>query len=80
MLQDGLMCSLTNQHMGNTAENIAARHNISREDQDTFAAESNRKALEAITNDSFKSEIVGVKIGDKVIDTDECPIKISPEE
>ena len=80
MLQDGLMCSLTNQHMGNTAENIAAKHNISREDQDSFAAESNRKALEAISNGSFKSEIVGVKVGEKVFDVDECPVKISPEE
>merc|ERR1711931_533203 len=45
MLTDGLMCALTNQHMGNTAENIAKEFNISRADQDSFAMKSHSKAL-----------------------------------
>ena len=61
MLTDGLMCALTNQHMGNTAENIAKEFNISRADQDSFAKKSHSKALEAIKNGLFKNEIVAVK-------------------
>ena len=45
MLVDGLMCSLTNQHMGNTAENIAKKFNISRTDQDEFAKTSQMKVI-----------------------------------
>ena len=43
MLNDGLVCSLTNQHMGNTAENIAQKFNISRDEQDQFAKQSQTK-------------------------------------
>jgi len=73
MLTDGLMCALTNQHMGNTAENIAKEFNISRADQDSFAKNSHSKALAAIKNGLFKNEIVAVPVGDKSFDTDECP-------
>src|SRR3990172_10498553 len=44
MLKDGLWCSLTDCHMGNTAENIALEREISRADQDAFAAETQRRA------------------------------------
>ena len=77
MLTDGLMCALTNQHMGNTAENIAKEFNISRADQDSFAKKSNSKALAAIKNGLFKNEIVAVPVGDKSFDTDECPTEIT---
>lgn len=43
MLVDGLMCALTNQHMGNTAENVAAKYDISRSEQDDFAFSSVQK-------------------------------------
>ena len=80
MLTDGLMCALTNQHMGNTAENISKKFQISRQDQDAFAAESNRKALEAISKGAFDNELIKVKVNDTIVDKDECPSKISMEE
>lgn len=43
MMTDGLMCSLTNQHMGNTAENIAKKYEISKAEQDDFAFNSIEK-------------------------------------
>ena len=80
MLTDGLMCALTNQHMGNTAENISKKFQISRQDQDAFAAESNRKALEAINKGAFDNELIKVEVNDTIVDKDECPSKISMEE
>jgi len=80
MLTDGLMCALTNQHMGNTAENISKKFQISRQDQDAFAAESNRKALEAISKGAFDNELIKVEVNDTIVDKDECPSKISMEE
>ena len=62
MVYDGLWEGFYGYHMGVTAENIAARYNISRLDQDTFAAESNRRAIEATKNGIFKEEIVPVEI------------------
>jgi acetyl-CoA C-acetyltransferase len=78
MILDGLTDSFNNYHMGITAENIAERWNISREDQDTFALESQRKAEAAQTSGRFADEIVPVSIpqrkGDPIIfDTDEFP-------
>ena len=80
MLTDGLMCALTNQHMGNTAETISKKFKISRQDQDAFAAESNRKALEAISKGAFDNELIKVEVNDTIVDKDECPSKISMEE
>ena len=45
MMTDGLMCSLTNQHMGNTAENIAKKYEISKAEQDDFAFNSIQKVV-----------------------------------
>ncbi len=78
MLSDGLWCSLTDQHMGSTAENIARDFEVSREDQDAFAAESQRRAAAAIAAGRFASEIVPVAVpqrrGEPVqVDTDEHP-------
>lgn len=77
MIFDALTDAFDGIHMGVTAENIAERYGISRERQDAFAAESQRKAIEAVDTGKFKDEIVPVKvkIGKEEIlfDTDEYP-------
>jgi len=77
MIQDGLWCAFNDYHMGITAENVAAKYGITREQQDEAAAQSQAKAIAAIDNGSFKKEIVPVVIkgkkGDVVFDTDEYP-------
>jgi acetyl-CoA C-acetyltransferase len=64
-------------HMGITAENLVAKHNISREEQDAFAVESQRRAGVAIAEGRFKSQIVPIvkqtRKGEVVFDTDEHP-------
>jgi acetyl-CoA C-acetyltransferase len=62
MIRDGLWCALAHVHMGSTAENVAAEHEVGREDQDAFAAESQRRAAVAIREGVFADEIVGVPI------------------
>jgi len=62
MIADGLTCPITLVHMGITAENIAAKYGISREEQDEFAADSQQKAGEAIKSGKFKGEIVPVEV------------------
>ncbi len=77
MIQDGLWCAFNDYHMGVTAENVAAKYGITREQQDEAAAQSQAKAIAAIDNGSFKKEIVPIVIkgkkGDVVFDTDEYP-------
>ena len=78
MINDGLWCAITDVHMGNTAENIAREYDISREDQDAFAAQSQQRAEAAIRDGVFRDEIVPIEIpqrkGDpKIFDTDEFP-------
>lgn len=79
MVRDGLSCSLSNFiHMGITAENIAERYEISREEQDQFAVESQSRATRAVADGRFKDEITPFTIpqrkGDPVVfDTDEYP-------
>jgi acetyl-CoA C-acetyltransferase len=77
MILDGLHCALADCHMGVTAENVADQFEVSRLDQDAFAAESQRRAGEAIKAGRFKSEIVPVEVqtrkGTVTIDTDEHP-------
>ncbi|TCT00486.1 acetyl-CoA C-acyltransferase family protein [Aquabacter spiritensis] len=62
-------------HMGITAENVAARHQVSRDDQDALAAESHRRAAAAVAEGRFRSQIVPVEIktrkGTVIFDTDE---------
>ena len=64
-------------HMGMTAENLAAKHGLSREMQDAFALESQNRAAKAIAEGRFKGQIVPITIaskkGDTVFDTDEHP-------
>jgi len=78
MLQEGLTCAIAACHMGITAEEVATRYNVSRADQDAFAAESQQRAVSAIGEGRFKEEIVPVPVpqrkGDPiVVDTDEYP-------
>jgi len=75
MIKDGLMDAFHGYHMGNTAENVAQRWQITREIQDKFAVASQNKAEAARKSGRFKDEIVPVTVkerkGEKVIDTDE---------
>ncbi|MGC9197538.1 MAG: thiolase family protein [Acidobacteriaceae bacterium] len=60
MIRDGLWCALDNQHMGMTAELVAEKHSISREQQDEYALNSHRKAAAAQQAGRFDAEIVPV--------------------
>lgn len=77
MIKDGLWEAFNNYHMGITAENIAEKWSISRDEQDDFAFRSQSLAKEAIEKGLFKDEIVPVVIstkkGEVVFDTDEHP-------
>jgi acetyl-CoA C-acetyltransferase len=78
MLGEGLTCAMGGCHMGITAEAIVSRYHVSREDQDAFAAESQRRAEQAITQGLFREEIVAVELPQKkgapiLFDRDEYP-------
>ncbi len=78
MVNDGLTDVFNNYHMGITAENVAEKWGLTRQDLDEFAAASQQKAVAAIKAGKFKDEIVPVEVpqrkGDPVIfDTDEFP-------
>ncbi len=79
MICDGLQDTFNHYHMGITAENVAEQWGITREAQDEFAANSQKKAVEAIEAGRFKDEIVPVPIKVKkqevMFDTDEHPRK-----
>jgi len=84
MIKDGLWDAFNGYHMGNTAENVAEQWQITREEQDAFAAGSQQKAEAAQKAGKFADEIVPVAIksrrGDTVIDTDEHPKHGTTEE
>ena len=77
MIKDGLWDAFHGYHMGTTAENVAQKWQITREQQDQFAAASQQKAEAAQKAGRFKDEIVAVKItsrkGDVIVDADEYP-------
>ncbi|HMH08265.1 MAG TPA: acetyl-CoA C-acyltransferase, partial [Terriglobales bacterium] len=80
MVNDGLWDIYNNYHMGMTGENVAEKYGITREQQDQFALNSHRKALAAITECRFKSQIVPVELPPKkkgeapvIFDKDESP-------
>src|SRR4249920_2386890 len=80
MVNDGLWDIYNNYHMGITGENVAEKYGITREEQDQFALNSHRKALAAIKECRFKSQIVPVELPSKkkgeapvVFDKDESP-------
>ena len=62
LIQDGLWCAFNDYHMGITAENLCDQYNISRQEQDEFAARSQARASEAISANRFAEEIVPVEI------------------
>ena len=80
MVHDGLWDVYNDYHMGITGENVAEKHSISREEQDQFALNSHRKAVAAMKECRFKSQIVPVEIPAKkkgaaptIFDRDESP-------
>ena len=78
MVNDGLWCAFNDFHMGSTAENLAEKYALTREQQDAFAAASQQKAEAAQNAGKFNDEIVPVSIprrkGDPIVfDTDEFP-------
>jgi acetyl-CoA C-acetyltransferase len=78
MLFEGLTCSINSCHMGLTAEEVATRYHISREDQDDFAVASQQRAARATKDGLFTAEIVPVPVPQKKgepvpFDTDEYP-------
>ncbi|MGP1397805.1 MAG: acetyl-CoA C-acetyltransferase [Inquilinaceae bacterium] len=77
MIKDGLWDAFNGYHMGNTAENVAQRWQLTRQEQDEFALASQQKAGAAVKAGRFKDEITPVIIktrkGENVVDTDEYP-------
>jgi acetyl-CoA C-acetyltransferase len=77
MLHDGLTDAFNNIHMGVTAENLADQYEISREEQDEFAAESQQKAERAMNDGVFEDEIVPIEVpsrkGPQLVTADEHP-------
>jgi acetyl-CoA C-acetyltransferase len=77
MIKEGLWCALADCHMGNTAENVALEREISRADQDAFAAESQRRAARAWEGGAFAEEVVPVEVpqrkGTVLVEKDEHP-------
>ena len=77
MIKDGLWDAFNGYHMGNTAENIAQQWQITREEQDRFALQSQQRAEAAMNADRFQDEIVPVTIktrkGENVVKKDEHP-------
>jgi len=65
VIKDGLWCACDNQHMGLTAELVAEKHHLTREQQDAYALESHRRAASARREGRFKDEIVPVQIPDR---------------
>lgn len=83
MMTGALTCPMGTGHMGVTAENVAAEHDITREQQDAFAMESQRRAAAAIAAGHFRDQIVPVEVksrkGMVAFDTDEHPKDTSLE-
>ena len=76
MVNDGLTDSFNHYHMGVTAENVAEKFEISRDEQDSFALNSQKKAQDAIGKKKFKDEIIKLQINNKenvIFDNDEFP-------
>ncbi|HEQ2391714.1 TPA: acetyl-CoA C-acetyltransferase [Streptococcus pyogenes] len=78
LVHDGLTDAFNNYHMGITAENVAQKYGISREEQDQFALESQEKAAKALGNHRFADEIVPVSVPQRrkdplIVTTDEYP-------
>lgn len=84
MYQDGFFCPLSRLIMGETAEVLAEQYSISREEQDAYALESQKRAAQALDAGRFRDEIVPVTVkgkkGERILDRDEHPrAETSPE-
>jgi len=75
MINDGLLDAFNNYHMGVTAENVAEKFQITREEQDNFALKSQQKTQLAIEQNKFIEELVKVNIDGNFLDKDEHPIR-----
>ena len=73
MINDGLMDAFNNYHMGVTAENVAKKFNISRQEQDEFALNSQKKTEIAITNNKFNDELIKINHDGNILNKDEHP-------
>ena len=73
MIHDGLMDAFNNYHMGVTAENVAKKYNISREEQDNYALNSQKKTYTAIQNNVFDEEIISIDQDTTILKKDEHP-------
>jgi acetyl-CoA C-acetyltransferase len=78
--KDGYVCGLVDEIMGSTAETLAVKYAISRDEQDEFALQSQQKAVAAIENGCFEDEVVPVPLngkrkGPESLDVDEVPRK-----
>ena len=73
MVYDGLIDAFNNYHMGVTAENVAKKLNITRQEQDEFALNSQKKTELAIINNKFNEELVKINHNGKVLEFDEHP-------
>lgn len=73
MVNDGLIDAFNNYHMGVTAENIAKKFNITRQEQDEFALNSQKKTEFAITNNKFNDELVKINHEGNILSIDEHP-------
>ena len=84
MIYDALTDVFNNVHMGMTAENIAEKFQITREAQDDFAIESQKKAIASVDNGRFADEIIPIGIktkkGDIIVDKDEYPNRTTSRE
>ena len=76
MLAEGLTCAINLHHMGITAEEVASRYHVSRADQDAFAAESQRRAVQAMQDGRFDAEIVPVEVPQRK----GAPIRVQADE
>lgn len=77
LTKEGLSCAIAGYHMGMTAENLAVKYNISREEQDELALLSNQRAIAAIDSGRCQKDIVPIEVKSrksvKIVDTDEHP-------
>src|SRR5271154_7113453 len=78
MIHDGLWCPFENWHMGAAAEHIAAKHGVTRADQDRFSAQSHQRAAAAWERGDFSAEIVSVKKGSGKIPLTPHPSPLTP--
>jgi len=71
MLQNGLTDAFSGTHMGLTAENVAEKYGVTRQEMDEYSLASHHKAAEIVQQDFFKDEMINVEINDKIVRQDE---------